>query len=64
MNSLLRALRAICNISSDDGVNFFAKELLCILGLGMPGKLEEWRSRQTESRKKNSRTALDGDFVK
>ena len=28
VNSLLRALRAICNISSDDGEDFFADELL------------------------------------
>jgi len=28
MNSLLRALRTICNISSDDGEDFFADELL------------------------------------
>jgi len=27
-NSLLRALRAICNISSDEGEDFFADELL------------------------------------
>ena len=28
VNSLLRALRAICNISSDNGEDFFADELL------------------------------------
>ena len=28
VNSLLRALRAICNISNDDGEDFFADELL------------------------------------
>ena len=27
-NSLLRALKTICNISSDDGEDFFAEELL------------------------------------
>jgi len=28
------------------------------------GKLDtKWRSRQTKSRKENSRTALDGNFV-
>jgi len=28
VNSLLRALRKICNISSDDGEDFFSDELL------------------------------------
>jgi len=28
VNSMLRALRTICNISSDDGEDFFADELL------------------------------------
>ena len=53
MNSLLRALRAIYNISSDKGEEFFRN-----------GKLDtKWRSRQTESSKDDSRIALDGNFV-
>ena len=54
---LLGALRALYNISSDDGEELFADELLVYY---------EWKSRykvekeENENRKENSRTALDG----
>ena len=51
--SLLRALRAICNISSDEGEEFFRN-----------GKLDtKWRSSQTKGSKDNSRTALNGNLL-
>ena len=58
MNSLLRALRAIYNISSDEGEEFFADELLVYYEWKANTK---WRSRQTKSSKDNSRTALNGE---
>ena len=57
MISLLGALRALYNISSDDGEDLFADELLVY---------QEWKARyevekeENENRKENSRTALDG----
>ena len=59
MKSLLGALGAICNISSNDKEDLFADELLHITN----GKVDtKWRSRKTKSRKEKSRTALDGKF--
>ena len=50
MKSLLGALRAVCNISSDDGEDLFAHELFI-----RNGKLDtKWRSRKTKSRKEKS----------
>ena len=50
MKSLLGALGAMCNISSDDGEDLFVDELL---------KLDmKWRGRKMKSRKEKSRTAL------
>ena len=60
VNPLLRALRTICNISSDDGEDFFADELLVY---------QEWKARYeveeqaNEKQERNSKTALDGNFV-
>ena len=48
MNSLLGALRAVSNISSDEGEEFFRNEKLDT----------KWRSRQTKSSKDKSRTAM------
>jgi len=60
VNSPLRALRTIFNISSDDGKTSLRTSCLYIRN----GKLDtKWRSRQTKSRKENSRTALNGNFV-
>ena len=57
MKSLLGALRALYNISSDDREDLLADELLVYY---------EWKARyevekeENENRKENSRTALDG----
>ena len=50
MKSLQGALRALDNISSDDGEDLFADELLRY----------EVEKEENENRKENSRTALDG----
>ena len=44
VNSLLRALRAICKISSDAGEDFFADELLVYL---------KWKARYEEEEQTN-----------
>ena len=61
VNSLLRALRAIFTIfQATKGKTSLRTSCLYIRN----GKLDtKWRSRQTKSRKENSRTALDGNFV-
>ena len=54
MNSLLRAMREVCNISSDDKEDYFADEMF--VSEDPNGKLDtKWRSRQTKS--------MDGNFV-
>ena len=58
VNLLLRALRAICNISSDDGEDQSLRTGCLYI---RNGKLDtKWRRKQTKSRKENSRTALGG----
>ena len=60
VNLLLTALRAICNIPSNDGEEVFADKLLAMRN-GMPDT--KWRSRQMKSNKENARTALDDKLV-
>ena len=55
MKSLLGALRALCNILSDDGEDFFADKVLVY---------HEWKARykvvrqENEKQEKNSRTCF------
>ena len=54
VNSLLRALRAICKISSDDGEDFFADELLVYLKWKARYEVEEQTNEKEERKLEDS----------